>query len=102
MAERDRDVTIENEHDESHTVHLEITHEGETIHEQRTEAPPGMDAVVYNFRRSPIAGVARYAVAAELGDGQSEGIDFRTTSCFGHVVVSVDEDGELSVSTSIC
>lgn len=102
VAEKDRDVNIVNEHDESHTVHLKITHEGETIHEQRTEAPPEMDAVVYNFRRSPIDGVAAYVVAAELGDGQSEGVDFRTTSCFGHVVVSVDEHGALSVFFSIC
>lgn len=101
-ADTDHDVHLENRHDEPHTIHLEITHEGETIHEQRTEAPSGMDALVYNFRRSPIDGVAEYVVAADLGDGQSESVDFRTSSCYGDVVVSVEEDGALSVSFSIC
>lgn len=101
-ADTDHDVHLVNGHDESHTVHLKITHEGEPIHEQRVEAPPGTDAVVYDFRRSPIDGVATYVVAAELEDGQAEGVDVRTTSCFGDVVVSVEEDGELSVFFSIC
>ena len=101
-AEKDHDVHLVDGHDESHTVHLEITHEGEPIHEQRVETPPGMDAAVYNFRRSPVDGVATYVVATELGDGPSECIGFRTTSCSGHVVVPVDDDGELNVSNSIC
>ena len=101
-ADTDHDVRLVNGHDEPHAVHLEITHQGETIHEQRVDAPPGMDAVVYNFRRSPIDGVAKYAVAAEIEDAQRERVEIRTTACYGGTVVSVEEDGTLSVFFSIC
>lgn len=98
----DHDVRLDNRHDEAHVVHLEITHDGDTIHEGRYVAPPGTDTVVYNFRRSPIDGVATYVVAADLEDGRTGSARIKTTECYGGTVVRVDGDGRLSVFYSIC
>lgn len=101
-ADEDLDVYLDNDHDEERTVLLRITHEGDTIHEERYQSPPGTRSVVYNFQESPVAGAATYDVTAELDDGQTDSVTVRTTSCYGSVVVSVDGDGELRVIYSVC
>lgn len=41
-------------------------------------------------------------MAAELEDGQADSAEIRTRACYGGTVVSVDDDGRLSVFYSVC
>ena len=100
--EKDHDVILENRHDEPHTIDVRIAHEQTVVFEESFDAEPGFDRVIYNFLDSPIDGIAHYEVRAELEDGTTAEIGFATDSCHGHVIVSVEENGELFATYSIC
>jgi hypothetical protein len=100
--EKDHDVTIENHHDQLHTVELTIAHDEKPVFEGSYELSPGSTVTPYNFLQSPLDGIVDYDVEAHLEDGQADGTTFSTDSCHGDVVVTVDETGELAVFYSIC
>ena len=90
-------VRIVNDIEEMRTVSLTVTREsGEVVH----EAPPGSDQEVYNLRAADPDGVESFEIAAERGDA-SESVTVQTSECYGHVIVSVDEEG-LGVTYSVC
>lgn len=99
---KDHDVTIESFHDQTHTIDLAITHDGEVLFEDSFELSPGEELTPYNFLASPIDGIADYSIEAQLEDGQTASTTFTTDSCHGEVVVIVEKSGTLSATYSIC
>jgi hypothetical protein len=94
-------VRVVNDGGETRTVSLTVTREsGEVVHEATHEAPPGSDREVYNLRAADPDGIESFEIAAERGDA-SESVTVQTSECYGHVIVSVDEEG-LGVTYSVC
>ena len=94
-------VRVENDGGETRSVSLTVTREsGEVVHEATYEAPPGSDREVYNLRAADPDGIESFEIAAERGDA-SESVTVQTSECYGHVIVSVDDEG-LGVTYSVC
>ena len=94
-------VRVVNDGGETRSVSLTVTREsGEVVHEATHEAPPGSDREVYNLRAADPDGVESFEIVAERG-GASESVTVQTSECYGHVIVSVDDEG-LGVTYSVC
>ena len=94
-------VWVVNDGEETRSVSLTVTREsGEVVHEATHEAPPGSDREVYNLRAADPDGVESFEIAAERGDA-SESVTVQTSECYGHVIVSVDDEG-FGVTYSVC
>ena len=94
-------VQVVNDVEETRTVSLTVTREsGEVDHEATHEAPPGSDREVYNLQAADPDGVESFEIAAKRGDA-SDSVGVRTSECYGHVIVMIDEEG-LFVAYAVC
>ena len=97
----DLPVRIVNDVEETRSVSLTVTREsGEVVHEATHEAPPGSDREVYNLRAADPDGIESFDIAVKHGDA-SDSVGVRTSECYGHVIVSVDDEGP-GVTYSVC
>lgn len=98
----DLSVSLDNEHDESHEIRVEITREsGETVYDGTHTIDPDTERTVYNLREASPDGIETFEITATM-DGTTESVEVETSACYGDAIVSVTDDGELYPYYSIC
>lgn len=98
----DLQVSLDNEHRESHEIRLEIQREsGETVYAETHEIGAGNERDVYNLREASPDGVETFTITATMG-GNTESIRVETSTCYGAAIVSVTDDGALYPYYAIC
>jgi len=95
-------VSLDNEHDEDHTIRVEIRREGgETVYAETHEIAAGSEREVYNLREASPDGVETFEITATM-DGETESMRVETSTCYGEAIVSVTDDGMLYPYYAIC
>jgi len=102
-ADPDHAVHVENEHDESHTIGIQVSRvrEDVVVYDAEHELAAGESTVVYDLSAANPEGVEPFKIHGRL-DGETTTATVETSECYGDVWVSVGDDGELDSHYAVC
>jgi hypothetical protein len=97
------EIYVHNALDRDVTLRLTVDRVGTGICRRDHTVAPGAGAVVAGITRETLPeGERRLAVTATLPSGRSSRVDVDVTDCLGSVDFSIDSEGELRSTYSIC
>lgn len=91
-----RDLVLENNHDEVHTITVTLSKEDE-LHSGEYELKPASEKRIKELIIEP----GEYALKATLEDGTSKTREQNVYSEIWHVYITITEDGELFISHDV-
>lgn len=98
----DLQVSLANEHKESHEIRVEIRRvDGATVYAETHEVDAEAERDVYNLAEASPDGVEPFTIEATM-DGKTESMRVETSTCYGDAIISVTDDGELYPYYAIC
>lgn len=99
----DKQVTLENEWNETVTMDLRVVRvaTNETVHEASYEVAPGEGREVYSTASADPEGVESFRVVVTARDQTGE-VTVETSTCYGDTYGVVRADGVLDVFYAVC
>jgi len=101
-ADPDLQVSLDNEHHESHRIQVEIRRgNGDVVYAETHAIDADSERDIYNLREASPDGVEAFEISATM-DGKTESMRVETSVCYGDAIVSVTDDGELYPYYAVC
>jgi hypothetical protein len=104
MTETSYDVPIrvDNQNSANASVHVEIYGVNGTLYDEvNATIEPSTDRLVYTFERLSDTGKESFRVEVSTAN-ETQSQEARMTKCYGSVLVTIDSDGDLGLTYSIC